>query len=359
MSGRIARIVCTASLAAAALTAPPPAGAAADPVADRPPVSELLTRMRTLYVQAEEATEAYNATEERLRAERKRSGRLDRELRRARGDLAAGRATAGRIAREQYRDTVGLSATVRSVLSGDPRRVSDRRHELRRAADRQSLAVLRMERSERRADRAAGRARASLEKRRALTERRKKQRDRVAGRLRAIERALASLSEDELRTLRQRERRQTATAQRALVSAGTFRRAGRAPSQAGDRALRYALQQIGKPYAWGAEGPDSFDCSGLTSQAWAHAGHPIPRTSQEQWRKLPRVPLDQVRPGDLVVYYPKATHVAIYAGDGMVVQAPRPGSTVKVSPLASNPPIGAVRPDAGSPPLAGYVPPRR
>lgn len=357
MSGRIARIVCTASLVAAAVAAPPPTVAAADPPTGRPSVAELLTRLQTLYVQAEEAAEAYNATEEKLRAQRGRSGRLDRDLRRARTRLAEGRAQAGRLAREQYRDTAGLSATVRSVLSGDPRRISDRRHELRRAAARQSLAVARMARSERRADRLAARARTVLDKRRALTAERKKRRDKVTGRLRTIEKTLATLSEDELRALRRQERRRTAVAQRALVASGTIRRAGRAPSQAGDKALRYAVRQIGKPYAWGAEGPASFDCSGLTSRAWAHAGVPIPRTSQEQWRKLPRVPLDQLRPGDLVVYYPSATHVAIYAGDGMVVQAPRPGGSVKVSPLASNPPIGAVRPDAGSPSMQGYVPP--
>ena len=119
-----------------------------------------------------------------------------------------------------------------------------------------------------------------------------------------------------------------------------------ASAAAGQRALRYALDQIGKPYVWGAEGPGSFDCSGLTFQAWAHAGRPIPRTSQEQWRRLRRVKLGELRPGDLVVYFKGATHVAIYAGDGMVVQAPRPGSRVKLSPLASNPLRGAVRPTA-------------
>ncbi|TGB17936.1 peptidoglycan endopeptidase [Streptomyces palmae] len=129
------------------------------------------------------------------------------------------------------------------------------------------------------------------------------------------------------------------------------------PSAEGDKALRFALQQIGKPYAWGAEGPDSFDCSGLTAGAWAYAGRPIPRTSQQQWRDLPHVPLDQLRPGDLVVYYADASHVALYAGEDTVVEALRPGTTVRMSPLAANPVLGAVRPDPGSPPLEGYVPP--
>ncbi len=108
------------------------------------------------------------------------------------------------------------------------------------------------------------------------------------------------------------------------------------------------MDQIGKPYEWGAEGPRSYDCSGLTSEAWIHAGTPIPRTSQEQWARLRRIPLKELRPGDLVIYFPEATHVAMYLGDGTVVQAPRTGEKVKISPIASNPVLGAVRPDPGA-----------
>ncbi len=80
-------------------------------------------------------------------------------------------------------------------------------------------------------------------------------------------------------------------------------------------------------------------------------GRPDPRTSQEQWARLERIALVDLRPGDLVVYFPEATHVALYLGDGMVVQAPRPGARIKVSPIAANPVLGAVRPDPrrGSP----------
>jgi len=91
--------------------------------------------------------------------------------------------------------------------------------------------------------------------------------------------------------------------------------------------------------------------------AWERAGTPIPRTSQEQWARLDHVPLDELRPGDLVVYFPEATHVAMYLGDGMVIQAPRPGARVKVSPIASNPLLGAVRPDPAGPALPSYTPP--
>jgi cell wall-associated NlpC family hydrolase len=130
----------------------------------------------------------------------------------------------------------------------------------------------------------------------------------------------------------------------------------RSPSAVGARALDFAFEQLGKPYVWGAAGPNAFDCSGLTSQAWAHAGTVVPRTSQEQWARLPHVPLELLRPGDLVVYFAKATHVALYIGDGLVIQAPRPGSVVKVSPIAANPVLGAVRPDMGAASLTHYTP---
>ena len=119
----------------------------------------------------------------------------------------------------------------------------------------------------------------------------------------------------------------------------------RAPSAAGTRALAFATAQIGKPYVWGAEGPDSYDCSGLTSQAWAAAGLPIPRTSQEQWRLLPHVSLADMRPGDLIIYYKDASHVAMYAGGGKILQAPRPGRDVTLSEAGAMPVLGVVRPD--------------
>ncbi|WP_127357140.1 C40 family peptidase [Actinacidiphila soli] len=112
----------------------------------------------------------------------------------------------------------------------------------------------------------------------------------------------------------------------------------------GRQAVAYVTAQLGKPYEWGAEGPRGFDCSGLTEQAWKAAGTTIPRTAEQQWRQLPYVPLARMRPGDLVVYYDDASHVAIYVGDGAIIQAPRPGRTVTVAGVGSMPILGVVRP---------------
>jgi peptidoglycan DL-endopeptidase CwlO len=214
-----------------------------------------------------------------------------------------------------------------------------------------------LEAGAKRTARLAAASRKALDRELTLATKQKEARDNATARLKDVEKMLASLSAAEIAEVAALERSNAAKAQEKLLASGVLD-GKRTPTQKGERALEYAVEQIGKPYVWGAEGPRSYDCSGLTSQAWAEAGREIPRTSQEQWAQLPKVSLRSLRPGDLVIYFPKATHVAIYLGDGMVVQAPRPGTKVKVSPIASNPLIGAVRPDPDGSPLSSYTPPQ-
>jgi cell wall-associated NlpC family hydrolase len=109
------------------------------------------------------------------------------------------------------------------------------------------------------------------------------------------------------------------------------------PNQAMAQALAYAQTQIGKPYVWGATGPDSFDCSGLVMMAYRAAGLYIPRTSQEQWVYGPRVAVSAVEPGDLVFFAggdgtPTAPgHVGIVIGKGKMIEAYSTGFPVRIS----------------------------
>ncbi|GHA73718.1 NlpC/P60 family protein [Streptomyces termitum] len=319
-------------------------------------VAVLLTRLRTLYRQAEAATERYNAAEEALRLQTADTRRVTAALAGARTALARGRDEAGRLAREQYQGRGGYDSPLRLLFSPDPQSALDAGHLMDRAARDRATAVPRLREAERRAAGLATASRTALDRQRALLARQGTARDGVRARLAEVERLLASLSPDQLAGVEARERTETAGAQGALLDSGVLD-GTRHPSGAGAEALRFAVDQLGKPYEWGAEGPESYDCSGLTQRAWAAAGREIPRTSQEQWAELPRVPLAGLRPGDLVVYFPEATHVALYLGGGLVVQAPRPGARVKVSPIAANPLLGAVRPDPGAEALAAYVPP--
>ncbi|NEA90340.1 C40 family peptidase [Streptomyces sp. SID14436] len=376
MSGRLLRLVCTAALAAGTVLVPLPATALPEPspaTADAGPgsgaaegedpggrsVAELLTDLQELYREAGKATETYNATEERLRKQRVETARLDRALARARLTLHDSRGAAGRLARQQYQSSSDLSPYLRLLLARDPQRALEQRHVIGRMARERTETVGRLTAGEKRAAALARRARKALDDQQVLAARHRTQRDEVRRRLGEVEELLASLSAGRLAALAELERTRTAERQEEFLASGALGAPGpaRTPTGAGQRAVRYAVEQIGKPYEWGAEGPAAYDCSGLTSEAWAAAGTPVPRTSQEQWAELERVPLDRLRPGDLVVYFPEATHVALYLGDGMVVQAPRPGARVKVSPIAANPVLGAVRPDPDGEPLRQYEPP--
>ncbi|MFC9114661.1 NlpC/P60 family protein [Streptomyces sp. NPDC057092] len=361
MSGMLLRLVCTAALAAGTVLAPVPAAAVPEPggspaASGGRSVAALLTDLQTLYREAEKATERYNATEEALAEQRAETARLDRALARTRLSLHDSRGAAGRLARQQYQSVTGLSPYLRLLLARDPQRALEQGHVIGQLARERAQTVGRLTGDAKEADELARKARKALDERIALTERRKKERDQVVERLHDVEELLASLTADQLAQLAELERTRVADAQRELVASGALSGAG-APSAAGERAVRYAVEQLGKPYEWGAEGPATYDCSGLTSEAWHSAGAPIPRTSQEQWARLERIALADLRPGDLVVYFPEATHVALYLGDGMVVQAPRPGARIKVSPIAANPVLGAVRPDPGGEPVEHYVPP--
>lgn len=108
--------------------------------------------------------------------------------------------------------------------------------------------------------------------------------------------------------------------------------------------LAFACSQLGKPYQWGATGPNSYDCSGFTAAAWAQAGVSLPHSSRAQIGVGTRVSASELRPGDLVFGYSPISHVGIYLGGGMMIHAPSTGDVVKVSPLSYVPFAGATRP---------------
>jgi peptidoglycan DL-endopeptidase CwlO len=117
-------------------------------------------------------------------------------------------------------------------------------------------------------------------------------------------------------------------------------------------AAEWALQQLGKPYVWGAAGPDAFDCSGLVLRAWEAAGVALPRVAADQYGAGGHVPVANAAPGDLVFFATDPAqpstivHVGISLGDGRMVDAPHTGAVVRIDaaagdglvPLATRPP---------------------
>jgi cell wall-associated NlpC family hydrolase len=153
-----------------------------------------------------------------------------------------------------------------------------------------------------------------------------------------------------------------AAAARAAAAAGAPEGPSQAPSWAwgsgasvtqGDIAANWALTQLGKPYQWGGAGPYSYDCSGLTMEAWAHAGVELLHYTGYQWIEGPHVPLDDLQRGDLLFYATNNSdpatihHVGIYIGNGMMVDAPYTGAFVRIDSIYQpGIPIGAVDPAA-------------
>jgi cell wall-associated NlpC family hydrolase len=119
---------------------------------------------------------------------------------------------------------------------------------------------------------------------------------------------------------------------------------GSTSASKGEVALEFAKKQIGDKYKYGAAGPDKWDCSGLTMKAWAEAGVSLPHNSAAQYKIGKKVKEEDLRPGDLVFFYSGPSHVGIYAGDGKVVHAPKPGEKVGYIKIKYMPWKGARRP---------------
>jgi cell wall-associated NlpC family hydrolase len=115
-------------------------------------------------------------------------------------------------------------------------------------------------------------------------------------------------------------------------------------SSKGAKALAYAKAQLGEPYVRNAAGPSSWDCSGLTMMAWGSVGISLPHSSRQQFGRGRPVAKSDLQSGDLVFFYSDISHVGLYAGNGQVIHAPRPGKSVEYIKMSYMPYAGARRP---------------
>jgi cell wall-associated NlpC family hydrolase len=131
------------------------------------------------------------------------------------------------------------------------------------------------------------------------------------------------------------EKPRTAAVQRsgqreaAAMGAAVSPAAGSSSVTRAEKAVAFARAQIGKPCVWGASGPGSYDCSGLTQAAWKSAGVSLPRSTCDQAGAGSAVPLAEARPGDLIFFHDDLGHVGLCTGDGMMIHAPGPGAYVR------------------------------
>ena len=341
----------------------PVAGPPAVPAGDLGSLRSRATRLRAkldgqhrrLEVLAEDLEEAYTRGVGLL-AE---ASRLDRRRQAAEREVAAAQAELDERARSSY--MAGPGWFVANLVGADDPADALARLPLQRAVldadlalvDRVARAKERLDRtrsrlSERLVDQARGAER--LDTKRAEAERLATD---IQRELRTMDRRVAALIEQERRREEATQRAAFAGYLAAARTAGTApARDGRA-SPAAAKAVEAALAQLGSPYVWGAEGPSTFDCSGLTSFAYAAAGVTIPRVSRSQFSAYAGMrPVDSMHlvPGDLVFFADNprnpATihHVGLYIGRGLMVEAPHTGAVVRTSPIWRASYAGAVRP---------------
>jgi peptidoglycan DL-endopeptidase CwlO len=139
-------------------------------------------------------------------------------------------------------------------------------------------------------------------------------------------------------------RRTTSTSRQRSSSGSSGSSSSPAPTSAAAQAVAYAKAQLGKPYVWSTEGPNSFDCSGLTMMAWRSAGVSIPRVSSAQYGIGRHISRSALQPGDLVFFGSPIHHVGMYVGDGMMIEAPYTGQVVRYHTIDRRDYAGATRP---------------
>lgn len=325
----------------------PPASPSASASVTLPPDKDLekvRAKLDKLYHEAAVATDAYNSAKEKTKKQSAEIAELNRSIAEKQRKLDGLKERAGAAARAQYR-LGGLPPEAHLLLGGDPQLFLDGAGRILQGERATKALIEETTRTQQDLKQYAQDAADRLRKLEANRKAKAEAKKRVEQRIKEAERLEASLEKRQRERLAQLERQAAEQAQAAWLSTGILEEIDGKASRAGRKAVEFATAQLGKPYEWGAEGPKSYDCSGLTSQAWAAAGHPVPRTSQEQWKRLARVDIKEMRPGDLIVYNSDASHVAMYVGDGKIVHAPRPGRTVTLAGAGSMPILGVVRPD--------------
>ncbi|BDH15836.1 glycoside hydrolase [Streptomyces hygroscopicus] len=312
--------------------------------ADARRLDDVRKKIDALYRKAEKATDAYNAAEEQVELQQKEIVKLARSIDTTQHRLAALKRQAGALASAQYRGG-GLPAEAKLMLNAAPEGFLDNATLARKAQHAAKRVIGQLSRLKGDLETYSDAATDRWEKLEANRKKKESAQRDIKKKIEAAKKLESRLADKEKDRLKKLEDELAFKQQQKWLDSGVLKDISNKASAPGKKAISYATAQIGKDYVWGAEGPDTFDCSGLTLRAWQAGDRTIPRTSQEQWRQLPRVALKDMRPGDLIIYFSDASHVGMYLGNGAIVHAPRPGRQVTITGAGSMPILGVVRPD--------------
>ncbi|MEV6326518.1 NlpC/P60 family protein [Streptomyces sp. NPDC051909] len=373
--------VTTAALASVTLLSGQSAQAApaapATPVA-KPTVEEIQQKVDRLYREAGVATQEYDRAKEATDRQRRELGKVLDDVARRTDEINTSRRALGAYAAAQYRGgAVGPTATL--IFADSPQDYFDQTHLMDRLSQQQREAVRTYESQRAAAAKQRQEATRSLAALTASQNKLRRTKQTVQGKLAEARTLLAKLTAEEKARLAELERKREAEARRKAEEKAEAEAAAKAAAEEAARkeatptptpttptpeptpttpptgdgstyaakaaeALAFARAQIGKPYVWGATGPESYDCSGLTQAAWRAAGVDLPRTTWDQVKVGTRVATADLLPGDLVFFYDDISHVGIYIGNGKMIHAPKPGAYVREESIYYMPIYGSVRP---------------
>jgi cell wall-associated NlpC family hydrolase len=319
-----------------------PSSAAAAP---RPSLHQVQRQVAALNRQADKATERYNDARVQFAGANRRLTVVRHRLEAEQSAIAQMQGDVGRLAAASYKSG-GMDATLQILLADNPKSFLQSAVALDQLGRRQSDVLAKVVEARQR----LATARLDVTQQRARSQELSRQ---IAGDKDAVQAKLAKATAL-LNTLRADQRARLEAASQAASDRGhavaSRSRTGELPHYDGPasgraaEAIKTAYAQLGDPYVFGAAGPGSFDCSGLTMFAWASAGVSLPHSSSAQYSSARHVATSDLQPGDLVFYYSPISHVGIYIGGGRIIDAPYPGLSVHISGLSSMPIAGAGRP---------------
>jgi cell wall-associated NlpC family hydrolase len=300
-------------------------------------LSQVEAQIAVLNAKAERITESFDAANTRLAALQQKEQLTNNQLSRDQQSLTANESKLAASAAAAYRSG-GLDATMSLVSSGSPQTFIDQTSTLQEVAHFQATQIAAADAAQRllSADELLHQAQISEQRKTVATI--TSQRDAINNLL-SQQHALLDRLTTAARAAYDAQQRAEQLRELALRSSYNGAASGQAAA-----AVQFAYQQLGKPYVYGASGPDSYDCSGLTMRSWEAAGVALPHNAAAQQSDIPSIPISDLEPGDLVFYGDPAYHVAIYIGSGKIIQAPHSGTVVQITPLSEMPPTTAGRP---------------
>ncbi|MDI1458442.1 NlpC/P60 family protein [Streptomyces sp. ATE26] len=312
-------VLTTAAAAAVALSA----NAANAAPSGRPGKDEVKAKVDTLYEQAEQATEKYNGANEKQQKLQKEISTIQDNVARGQQELNKLRDGLGSLATAQYRSG-GIDPSVQLFLSADPDDYLDKASTLDQLSAQQVEALKKIQDKQRQLAQQRAEATDKLKDLAATRTELGNKKKEVQSKLAQAQKLLNTLTAKEKAALAAEQQRANRSSAERVNLGNDTSASGRAAA-----AFSAARSQIGKPYVRGATGPSSYDCSGLTSWAYAQAGVSIPRTSEAQSGIGTRLTRSQLQVGDLVFFFNDLHHVGLYAGNGQILHAPRTGTVVR------------------------------